>query len=101
MAEIIKQHTFEKIVNATGRRTYVRSKNDRYYLVSSILTEEHGLETMVFACEPAQNDEEGFVVDWKELWSKHYTDYTVMRWHHQRIVEDFDNFEKAFLSEEG
>lgn len=101
MSEVIKQHTFKRIVDATGRMTYVRSKNDKYYLVSSILTEGHGLETMIFSCEPDPNDQGCFLVDWHELWSKHYTDYTVMRWHHQRIVEHFDDFEEAYLSEEG
>lgn len=51
-----------------GKRTIVHAENGKYYYVSTVLSFDHGWETMVF---PYDNDNQR-VSDWGDLYCMHY-----------------------------
>ena len=70
----------------------VEHENGNFYYVDSAYTFDHGLETMVFYCEP---DGDKHKVDWGELHMRLHGTYTEMENYHFWLI---DNLEKVDLS---
>lgn len=92
MSKIVKQTTFIKNIQFPVKHTFVQADDGQYYLISSSITVGNGLETMVFSCNRSEDDPDEYSVNRGELWSAHYTDFTVQLWEHLAIVDNFEVF---------
>ena len=59
--------------------------NDRYYYVSTAFTIDKGLETMIF-----EADENNRVIDWMELYVKHYSSENKAIEGHRYAIENIE-----------
>lgn len=77
-----------KIVKATNWRelSHVVECDNKYYLVDSAVTADHGEETMVFAWNRQKDD----VENWSGLYCERYSDYVEMKTKHYWICKNLE-----------
>lgn len=67
--------------------TNIVNLNGNYFYVDSRYTFDAGFETMVFEC-----DKNGNVINWMDLYVKHYKTQEEMNAHHKEIVENLSMY---------
>lgn len=92
MSKIVKKETITKEIQIPVKHTVVQADDGQCYLISSTVTTDHGLETIVFSCKRVADDPDKYSVDWGELWSAHYTDWSIQLLEHEAIADNFELF---------
>lgn len=68
----------------------VKHENGNYYYIDSANTFDRGYETMVFKCE---KEEDNFRVDFRDLYTVWYQDYSEMKRHHMWLIKHLEKVE--------
>lgn len=73
-------------------RSIVKTDDGNYYCVDTANTFDFGPETMVFP----YNEQFGYVTDWKELYTRRYSDMTIAGLGHMDISKNVEECIAAY-----